>query len=163
MLSSSGENLLSPELAVSDFDTLSDEEIDFAVDAAGLLADAQVIDDLQIFPGVFDSGAGKASIVGGYLDEDAEALTVFNLIAAEPNARLTLAQVRNVADQSVRLYRQASRVAQITNIPPELQEFSRQIDAVHEHISLIRLVLVTRGVAPAKSLESDSKLSIVIS
>lgn len=153
MLSSSGENLLSPELAVSDFDTFPDEEIDFAVDAAGLLADAQVIDDLQIFPSVFDSGAGKASIVGGYLDEDAEALTVFNLIAAEPNARLTLAQVRNVADQSVRIYRQASRVSQITSIPPELQEFSRQIDAAHEHISLIRLVLVTRGVAPAKSLE----------
>jgi len=76
MLTSSDENLLSPELAVSDFDTFPDEEIDFAADAAGLLADAQVIDDLQIFPSVFDLGPGKASIVGGYLDEDAEALTV---------------------------------------------------------------------------------------
>lgn len=107
MPSSSGENLLSPELAVSDIDAFPDEEIDFAVDASGLLAEAQVIDDLQIFPSVFDSGTGKASIVGGHLDEDAEALTVFNVIAAEPNARLTLAQARNVAHQSVRIYRQA--------------------------------------------------------
>jgi hypothetical protein len=135
------------------FDAFRDEEIEFAVDAAGLLADAQVIDDLQMFPSVFESGSGKVSILGGCLDEDAEALTLFNLIAAEPNVRLTLAQVRGVADQSVRLYRQANRISQITNIPPELQEFSRQINAANEHISLIRLVLVTRGVAPAKTLE----------
>lgn len=140
-------------LGTSIFDAFRDEEVEFAVDAAGLLADAQVIDDLQMFPTVFESGAGKASIVGGYLDEDAEALTLFNLIAAEPNARLTLAQVRSVADQSVRLYRQASRISQITIIPAELQEFTRRINTANEQISLIRLLLVTRGVAPAKSLE----------
>jgi hypothetical protein len=153
MASRGEEGFSEPRLGAPIFDAFRDEEIDFAADAAGVLADAQVIDDLQMFPSVFESGAGKASIIGGCLDEDAEALTLFNLIAAEPNTRLTLAQVRSVADQSVRLYRQANRISLITSIPPELQEFIRQINAANEHISLIRLVLVTCGVAPAKTLE----------
>lgn len=150
---SSGENSLQTEVATSASFAFSDDEIDYAIDAAGVLADAQVIDDLEMFPAVFDSGVGKASIVGGHLDEDSEALTVFNFVPIEPNARLTLAQVRNVADQSIRLYRQASRVSQLTNIPLELREFSRQIELARDHISLIRIVLVTRGVAPAKNLD----------
>lgn len=153
MSSNSGESLLKAELASSEIDAFSDGELEFAIDAAGLLADAQVIDDLQTFPAVFDTRAGRSSIVGGTLAEDTECLTLFNVVVSEPSARLTLAQVRAVADQSVRLYRQAGRIAQLTGIPRELQEFARQIEATQDHISWIRLVLVTRGVAPAKSLD----------
>lgn len=153
MSSSSGEDSFEAELAVSAFDAFSDEELEFAIDAACLLADAQVIDDLQTYPIVFDAGAGRISIIGGALDEDSESLTLLNLVVGEPNARLTLAQVRAAADQSVRLYRQAGRIAQLTSIPSELQELARQIEAAQDHISWIRLVLVTRGVAPAKSLD----------
>ena len=153
MSSINGKNLLDAEILGSTADVFSEEDIGSALDAAGLLAESQVIDDLQMFPAIFDTGAGKASIVGGYLDEDAEALTIFNLVATEPTNRLTLAQVRSVVDQSVRFYTQAKRVSGLTNIPTELKEFSRQIEATKDHNSLIRLVLVTRGVAPAKSLD----------
>lgn len=101
MSSSSGESLLETELAASAFDAFPDDEIEFAIDAAGLLADAQVIDDLQTFPAIFDSGAGKAAIVGGALDEDSESLTIFNVVVAEPNTRLTLAQVRSMCKRSL--------------------------------------------------------------
>ena len=153
MSSTSGEGSFEAEQEVSAFDAYSGEELEFAIEAACLLADAQVIDDLQTYPVVFDAGAGRISIVGGALDEDLESLTLLNLVVGEPNARLTLAQVRAAADQSVRLYRQAGRVAQLSSIPSELQELARQIEAAQDHISWIRLVLVTRGVAPAKSLD----------
>lgn len=153
MSSNSGESFLKAGLAASEIDVFSDGELQFAIDAASVLADAQVIDDLQIYPAIFDSGAGKTSIVGGTLVEDTESLTLFNLVVSEPSARLTLAQVRAAADQAVRLYRQAGRIAQLTGIPRELQEFASQIEATQDHISWIRLVLVTRGVAPAKSLD----------
>lgn len=153
MLSSSGESLLETGFAVSAYDAIPDEEIEFALDAAGLLAESQVIDDLQTFPAIFDTGVGKATVVGGSLDEDAESLTIFNTVVAEPSARLTLAQVRNIVDQSIRLYRQAGRISQLMEIPSELREFASQVSASQDHISLIRVVLVTRGVAPAKRLD----------
>ena len=136
-----------------DADEFPDEEIEFALEAAKALADAQVIDDIETFPAVFDTGAGKVTVIGAAFDEETEALTVFNAIPAEPNARVTLTQVRSVTEQSVRLYKNASRISQLRQIPAELQEFARQLDSAQDHISLIRILLVTRGAAPAKNLD----------
>jgi hypothetical protein len=132
---------------------ISADEIEFAFDTAGLLSDVQVVDDLQMFPAFFEVGAGQIGIVGASIDEEAELLTLFNFVAAEAGTRLSATQVRTVVDQSVRLYRQASRISEFMELSSELREFATQISSLQDQISLVRVVLVTRGIAPAKNLE----------
>lgn len=153
MRTNSDDSLSAGEQSASEFGSLSNGEIEFALDVAALLAEAQIIDDLQMFPAYFDSGLGKTAVFGGAFDEDTESLTIFNVIRTEPGIRLSVAQVRNIVDQSVRLYRQASRISQLTDIPPELREFTSLVSTSQDHISLIRVVLATRGIAPAKNVD----------
>jgi hypothetical protein len=153
MSTSNGESLAETEGGGLALDQFPDLEVEFALEASELLAGAQIIDDLQSFPAVFDSGAGKVAVLGGSFDEDTETLTLLSVVIEEPNVRLTLGQLKAVADQCLRLYRHAGRIAKLSKIPLELQEFCRRIEVNQDHISVVRIVLVTRGVAPAKTLD----------
>ncbi len=135
------------------FDVVEDVDIQFALEAGEILADAQVIDDLQNFPASFDLGSGKISVIGGSINEEVETLTLLNQIPSQSEIRLTSGNVRAAVEQTIRFYRHATRIAQMQEGPTELIEFASKIGELHESISLIRVVIVTGGIAPSKSFD----------
>jgi hypothetical protein len=135
------------------FDIVEDLDIQFALEAEEILAEAQVIDDLQNFPASFDLGSGKISVIGGSLNEELETLTLLNQIPSQAEIRLTSGNVRTAVEQTIRFYKHATRISQMQEGPTELIEFASKISELNEIISLIRVVIVTSGIAPSKSLD----------
>ena len=135
------------------FDVVEDVDIQFALEAGEILADAQVIDDLQNFPASFDLGSGKISLIGGSINEEVETLTLLNQIPSQSETRLTSGNVRTAVEQTIRFYRHATRIAEMQEGPTELIEFASKISKFNENISIIRVVIVTSGIAPSKSFD----------
>jgi hypothetical protein len=82
-----------------------------------------------------------------------ETLTLLNQIPSQSEIRLTSGNVRAAVEQTIRFYRHATRIAQMQEGPTELIEFASKIGELHESISLIRVVIVTGGIAPSKSFD----------
>lgn len=139
--------------ATPTFDIVEDLDIQFALEAEEILADAQVIDDLQNFPTSFDLGSGKISVIGGSLNEEVETLTLLNQIKSQSEIHLTSGSVRTAVEQTIRFYKNATRISEMQDGPAELIEFAKKISKFNESISLIRVVIVTNGIAPSKSLD----------
>lgn len=143
-----------PDVGKTESDLINGEEFAFSLEAIQVLSELQLIDDLDVFPNICETSFGKISVIAASLDEDSELLTLFNVVSAEEGARISTTQVRAAVEQTVRVFRQADRISELPEVSPELSQFASRVHLANEQISLVRVVLVSRGISPPKSVEN---------
>jgi hypothetical protein len=127
----------------------------FAAVVARLLEDAGIVENLVRLP--FDGmiGPARARLSMAALDEDNETLILLAAMLSEPGTRIGLPDMRESAERCLRIYTEAVKdgLARAVSLPADLRELGARIQEASQHISLVRVIVVTDAEIPAAVLQ----------